>query len=102
MTKETVFAADNDCKHDPCKLLTPELRQDFIRVKEQMEEYATQLNNLCRNLEGISDSVSRAQEFAECLLTEDLSGAWEVIRRSQQPNEWDPNIEHDWEREPLD
>ncbi|HEV3236759.1 MAG TPA: hypothetical protein VGZ25_07200, partial [Gemmataceae bacterium] len=102
MTKDPVFNAEDHREHDTHKLLTRQLRQDVIRVKEQMEQYATHLNNLCRNLERINDAVLRAQEFAECLLTDDLSGAWEVIRRSQQPNEWDPNVGHDWETDPLD
>jgi hypothetical protein len=95
MTKESVFTANNDTEHDVHNLLSPELRQDIIRLKEQMEKYATHLDNLCRNLEKINDAVIRAQEFAECLLTDDPSGAWEVIRRSQQPNEWDPDVEDD-------
>jgi hypothetical protein len=102
MTTEPVFTAGNDTEHDPHKLLTPELRLDIIRLKERMEKYASRLTNLCRKLDSINDAVLGAQEFAECLLTDDLSGAWEVIRRSQQPNEWDPDVEHDWETEPLD
>ena len=102
MTEDPNSTTDHYGEHDIHKLLTPQLRQDIIRVKVQMEPYATHLNNLCRNLERINDAVLRAQEFAECLLTDDLSGAWEVIRRSQQPNEWDPNVGHDWETDPLD
>jgi hypothetical protein len=102
MTKEPVFTANNDTEHDPRKLLTPELRQDIVRLKEQMEEYAAHLDNLCHNLESINDAVLRAQEFAESLLTDDISGAWEVISNSQQINGWDVNVEDDWETEPLD
>lgn len=102
MTEDPNSTTDRQGEHDIHKLLTPQLRQDIIRVKEQMQQYATHLNNLCRNLERINDAVLRAQEFAECLLTDDLSGAWEVIRRSEQPNDWDPNVEHDWETDPLD
>jgi hypothetical protein len=82
MTKETISSADNDREHDPHKLLTPELRQEIVLLKEQMMEYAEHLCNLCHNLERIKDAVFRAQEFAECLLTDDLSGAWNVIRRA--------------------
>jgi len=48
------------------------------------------------------DGLLRAQEFAESLLTGNISRAWEVISNSQQVNEWDVNVEDDWETEPLD
>jgi cell division septum initiation protein DivIVA len=102
MTKDPVFNAEDHREHDTHKLLTPELRQDIVRLKEQMEEYAAHLDNLCHNLESINDAVLRAQEFAESLLTDDISGAWEVISNSQQINECDVNVEDDWEMEPLD
>lgn len=97
-----VFNAEDHREHDTHKLLTPELRQDIVRLKEQMEEYAAHLDNLCHNLESINDAVLRAREFVESLLTGDISGAWEVISNSQQINEWDVNVEDDWETEPLD
>jgi hypothetical protein len=56
-----------DREHDAHKFLTFELRQDLIRLQKQMEEYATKLNNLCRNLESINDAVFTAQEFTERL-----------------------------------
>ena len=100
MTKDLQPTDNQQGEHEELRVLTPELRQDIIRLKEQMEEYAAHLNNLCQNLESINDAVFRAQEFAESLLTGNISGAWEVIRKSQQVNEWDLNVEDDWETEP--
>ena len=102
MTEDPNSTTDRQGEHDIHELLTPELRQDIVRLKEQMEEYAEYLDDLSHNLESINDAVLRAQEFAESLLTDDISGAWEVISNSQQINEWDVNVEDDWETEPLD
>ena len=102
MTEDPVCNAEDHREHNTHELLTPELRQDIVRLKEQMEEYAAYLDDLCHNLESINDAVLRAQEFAKSLLTGNISGAWEVIRNSQQVNEWDVNVEDDWETEPLD
>ena len=99
MTKDLQPTDNQQSEHEVLSVLTPELRQDILRLKKQMEQYATHLNNLCRNLERINDAVIRAQKFAKCLLTDDLSGAWEVIRTSQQLNEWDPNAGDDLDRE---
>jgi hypothetical protein len=100
MTKGPRFTQEHQDKHDVHKLLSPEMRQEIARLSEQMGEFAAHLTNLCNNLQVINDAVFNAKEIAECLLTDDPFGAWEVIKRSQQAFEatggggaedWDPN-----------
>jgi hypothetical protein len=99
MTKEPVSTAANNSEHvNPHKLLTSELRQNILRLKQQIEEYAILLDSLCHNLESIKVATSRAEEFAQCLLTDNLSEAWRVIQRSHQVNEWDPDDQDDLDR----
>ena len=50
MTKDLQPTDNQQSAHEVLSVLTPELRQDIVRLKEQMEQYATHLNNLCRNL----------------------------------------------------
>jgi hypothetical protein len=75
------------------------MRQEIVRLKGQMEEYAGHLDHLCRNLEVINDAIFNAKEIAECLLDDDPFGAWEVIKRSQQAVEATTGDggEGDWE-----
>ena len=81
---------DADCtkRHRPQgnvhKLLTPEMRQEIVRLKGQMEEYAGHLDHLCRDLEVINDASStQRRSLNACSMTIPF-GAWEVIKRSQE------------------
>ncbi len=67
-------------------LLTPELRDEFVRLRDQMGEFAGRLLDLCDSLQVINNAIFNAQEIAECLIYDDLLGACEVIKR-QQPSE---------------
>ncbi len=77
------------------KLLTPKMREDFVRLKEQMEEFAGRLVGLCDSLEEINSAIFDAQEIAECLIDDDLFGACDVIKRRQARDGTNP--EADWE-----
>ena len=62
------------------KLLAPELRRDIVLLKEQMDEFAGYLTDVCNNLEVTDDAIFKAQEIAKCLLDDDLS-AWDAIEK---------------------
>ena len=82
------------------KLLTPEMRQDIIRVREQMEECACHLTDLYSYLEDINDAIFKAQEITECLLDDDPFGAWDVIKRDRPAEATE--TEGDWDTEDPD
>lgn len=63
------------------KLLSPDLRKDFVRLRDQMREFAGPLIDLCDSVQVIRDAVVDAQQLADCLIDDDLFGACEVIRR---------------------
>jgi len=63
------------------KLVTPEMRQDVVQLKQRLEEYAHCLEDLFHNLKGISDGIFRGQQFAECLLADDPFEARTKMRK---------------------
>jgi hypothetical protein len=83
------------------KLLTPEMRQQVVQLKQQLEEYAAHLGDLCHNLEVINDAVFRAQDIAECLLEDDPFEAWDAIKSEKQAADT-PADEVDWQPYDLD
>ena len=46
------------------KLLTPEMRQQVVQLKEKLEDYVGQLDTVCRN-NVINNAIYRAYEIAK-------------------------------------
>jgi hypothetical protein len=47
MTEDLRFTQDHRGEHDVHKLLSPEMRQEIVRLSEQMQEYAARLTGIC-------------------------------------------------------
>ena len=60
------------------ELLTPEMRQQVVQLKEQLEDYVGRLDTVCHNLDLINNAIYRAYEIAECLLKDDPFAAWDT------------------------
>jgi hypothetical protein len=66
------------------KLITPELRQEVVQLKQRLDDYAGYLDDLFYNLNAIGDAIFRAREFAECLLADDPFKAWEIMKKKEE------------------
>jgi hypothetical protein len=84
------------------KLITPEMRQQVVQLKEQLEDYVGRLDTVCRNVDVINDAIYRAYEIAECLLKDDPFDAWEVIQGEKQPAGYMQTEEPDWVPDTFD
>ena len=83
------------------ELLTPEMRQQVVQLKEKLEDYVGQLDTVCRNLDVINNAIYRAYEIAECLLKDDTFAACDAIK-SEKPATDPTADEVDWQPYDLD
>ena len=70
------------------KLVTPEMRQQILQVKHQLDEYDGRLSNLFDLLNEIREALNIAQASAGCLLTNDPFEAWEKITKREFDALW--------------
>jgi hypothetical protein len=84
------------------QLLTPEMRQQVVQLKERLEEYVGHLDTVCHNLDVINDSIFRAYEIAECLLKVDPFEAWDVIKGEKRAAGYTPTEDPDWGPDTFD
>ena len=83
------------------ELLTPEMRQQVVQLKEKLEDYVGQLDTVCRNLDVINNAIYRAYEIADCLLKDDPFAACDAIKSEKQAADT-PADEVDWQPYDLD
>lgn len=70
-------------RNEAQKLVTPEMREQIIQVKEQLQEFVGELASLCDRLHVINEAIFLAHGMADCLLEDDPFEAWDVIKKKR-------------------